>query len=95
MVKHHVSWWSEDNHRATGGSPTVRHTYLPPSLSDKLNTSYTCFENYSKDDPVCLRALTMSRANVSRALRCTNPLKSPESISGQSLRACADQLADV
>lgn len=28
-------------------------------------------------------------------LRCTNPLNAPESISGQILKACADQLADV
>lgn len=59
--------------------------YLPSS-----QTSCTIRTN-----TVCLRALTVWRANMSRALRCTNPLNAPESLSALFVKACADRLADV
>ncbi len=51
----------------------MRHTYLPPSQTSRTHPTHV-LRITVRTTPVCLRALTVSRANVSRALRCTNPL---------------------
>ena len=71
------------------------------SFPDELNTFYARFENTSpavevpKAQDSC--PLTISRADVCRAFKRTNPHKAPgpDGIPGRVLKACAVQLADV
>jgi len=75
----------------------------PPPLPDELNTFYAGFEvsntiltaRLAEDQEDC--TLSLSTADVRRALKRVNPRKSPgpDDIPGRVLRGCADQLAEV
>ena len=73
------------------------------TLPDELNEFYACFDDLNTNRGILpteaakSSSLTVTSAEVCRALRRTNPRKAagPDNIPGQAVRVCSAELAEV